>query len=75
MATKKQKRLAGEARAAERDAAHAAEIERRKVIAKRRTDRRLKREAEQERRAQNIAATKAIRGGVRPRVEEPGDGA
>lgn len=73
MATKKQKRLAGEARAAERDAAHQAEIERRKKIAQKRHDRRLKREAEQQRRAQNIEAAKRIRGGMRPHVEEPTD--
>lgn len=61
MATKKQKRLAGEARAAERDAAHQAEIKARMDAAQKRKERRMKREAEQERRAKNIEATKAIR--------------
>lgn len=69
MTSKKQKRLAGEARAAERDAAHQAEIERRTRIADRRAERRMKREAEQERHAQNLEATRKLRGGLRPKVE------
>lgn len=70
MATKKQKRLAGEARAAERDAAHQAEIKRREQVARRRAERRLQREAAEQRRAQNIAATKRLRGGA---VKEASD--
>lgn len=56
MASKKQKRLAGEARQREMDAAHEAEIERRKVTARRRAERRYKREAAQERAAQEEKA-------------------
>lgn len=71
MTSKKQKRLAGEAKAAERDAAHEAQIERRKVAARKRAQRRAKREMEQERTARNIEAAKRIRGGMRPKEESP----
>lgn len=62
MATKKQKRLAGEARQAERDAAHEAEIQWRIQAARKRAKRRAQRQAEQERRAQNIKAARRIHG-------------
>lgn len=61
MATKKQKRMAGEAKQRERDAAHEAEVQRRKVIAGRRLARKAKRIAEQERHAQNVKATSVLR--------------
>jgi hypothetical protein len=55
------KRLAGEARAAERDAALEAERNRRADAAHRRAVRRMKREAEQERLKQNLTATRKLR--------------
>lgn len=61
MATKKQKRLAGEAKQRERDAAHEAQIQRRKAIADRRLARKAKRLAEQERHEQNVQATNRMR--------------
>lgn len=70
MTTKKQKRMAAEARQAERDAAHQAEIKQRALDAERRMKRRMKREAAQERAAQEAKAHKrnaqAINNGLRP---------
>ena len=63
MTTKKQKRLAGEARAREADAAQQARIEQRKRVAELRARRRAEREAAEARREQNIKATKLLRSG------------
>jgi hypothetical protein len=67
MATRKQKRLAGEQRRAEVDAKHAAEIAERKRIAAARAQRRAEREASQARQA---AALKAFNNGLRPTIKE-----
>lgn len=56
MTSKKQKRLAGEARQRELDAAHEAQIAQRAQTARNRAARRAKREAAQERAAQDAAA-------------------
>lgn len=63
MTTKKQKRMAGEARQQELDAATEANIAFRTQRAKDRERKRQRRMMEAERREMNIAATKKIRGG------------
>ena len=61
MTTKKQKRLAGEARKREADAMHEAEIAARKAAADARARRRAERDAEQARQASRLKAINALR--------------
>jgi hypothetical protein len=61
MTTKKQKRLAGEARAMERDAAHEAAIKERARIADARKRRKEQRAMRQARQASTVAAVSKMR--------------